>query len=433
MSENSRQSVPGWRSLAQTLGPGILWAGAAIGVSHLVQSTRAGAIYGLSAAWIVLLAMAMKYPFFEFPYRYAAATGKSLLHGYRAAGRWMLWTFFAFALVSGVLSLAAITAVTAGITGHVFGAAEIAGVPMTMFAWSVVVLVPCIVLRLIGRYALLDATVKCVMAVLTVSTLAALIAACAHGSRAAPGFAAPSVWTPAGIGFILVFSGWMPTPMDGALWPSIWAMDRRRQTGHQPALSETLADFHLGYIGSAVLSLCFLGLGALIMFGTGRAFPASGIAFADTLLDLYAQALGAWSRPLVGAAALTCMFSTSLTCFDGYARTLQECLHVGLGRDDEAPASGAFYWAFAALFTATTLIIIGGFMQSMLALVGLAMLMAFLSAPVLAWLNFHAVAGDAMPEAFRPARWLRVWSWLGLAYFVSFTVLFIIYQAGLIA
>ena len=32
--------------LKKTLGPGILFASTAIGVSHLVQSTRAGAKYG---------------------------------------------------------------------------------------------------------------------------------------------------------------------------------------------------------------------------------------------------------------------------------------------------------------------------------------------------------------------------------------------------
>ena len=31
----------------KNLGPGLLFAGAAIGVSHLVQSTRAGADFGL--------------------------------------------------------------------------------------------------------------------------------------------------------------------------------------------------------------------------------------------------------------------------------------------------------------------------------------------------------------------------------------------------
>ncbi len=34
-------------SILKKLGPGLLFAGAAIGVSHLVQSTKAGADFGL--------------------------------------------------------------------------------------------------------------------------------------------------------------------------------------------------------------------------------------------------------------------------------------------------------------------------------------------------------------------------------------------------
>ena len=36
------------------LGPGLLFAGAAIGVSHLVQSTRAGADFGFGLLWALL-------------------------------------------------------------------------------------------------------------------------------------------------------------------------------------------------------------------------------------------------------------------------------------------------------------------------------------------------------------------------------------------
>ena len=39
--------------LKKTLGPGILFASTAIGVSHLVQSTRAGANYGLALFIII--------------------------------------------------------------------------------------------------------------------------------------------------------------------------------------------------------------------------------------------------------------------------------------------------------------------------------------------------------------------------------------------
>ena len=47
------------RAHLQAIGPGILFAGAAIGVSHLVQSTRAGAGYGFDLLWAVLLVLLM--------------------------------------------------------------------------------------------------------------------------------------------------------------------------------------------------------------------------------------------------------------------------------------------------------------------------------------------------------------------------------------
>ena len=64
------------------LGPGLIYAGAAIGVSHLVQSTRAGALYAFDLALVILLINLVKYPFFEISARYTTKKNKSLLQGY---------------------------------------------------------------------------------------------------------------------------------------------------------------------------------------------------------------------------------------------------------------------------------------------------------------------------------------------------------------
>ena len=64
-----------WEKLKKTLGPGILFASTAIGVSHLVQSTRAGANYGFGLLLVVIVANVLKFPFFEFAARYTSATG----------------------------------------------------------------------------------------------------------------------------------------------------------------------------------------------------------------------------------------------------------------------------------------------------------------------------------------------------------------------
>ena len=66
------------KEFLKIIGPGLLYAGAAIGVSHLVQSTRAGAMFNFDLVWILIAANLLKYPFFEFGPRYAIATGSNL-------------------------------------------------------------------------------------------------------------------------------------------------------------------------------------------------------------------------------------------------------------------------------------------------------------------------------------------------------------------
>ena len=111
MKTQRKQSI-GW--LKRTLGPGILFASTAIGVSHLVQSTRAGANYGFSLLSFVIMANIFKYPFFEFGSRYANSTKTSIITGYKRLGKWVLWSYFAATLFSMLFITSAVGAVTSG-------------------------------------------------------------------------------------------------------------------------------------------------------------------------------------------------------------------------------------------------------------------------------------------------------------------------------
>jgi Mn2+/Fe2+ NRAMP family transporter len=121
----------------RTMGPGFILAGAAIGVSHLVQATRAGADYGLSLLWLLLLACATKYPFLQIGPRYAAATGKNLIQGYLQLGKWAFYLFIFLTLGTMFIILAAVTLVTAGIAEMVFA------MDWSVFTWSGVILAAC--------------------------------------------------------------------------------------------------------------------------------------------------------------------------------------------------------------------------------------------------------------------------------------------------
>lgn len=76
-----------WREKFAALGPGILMASAAVGGSHIVMSTQAGAMYGWQLVFIIILANLFKYPFFRFSAHYTLDTGKSLIEGYAEIGR----------------------------------------------------------------------------------------------------------------------------------------------------------------------------------------------------------------------------------------------------------------------------------------------------------------------------------------------------------
>ncbi|MFA7627687.1 MAG: divalent metal cation transporter, partial [Candidatus Kapaibacterium sp.] len=108
-------------NLLKAVGPGILYAGAAIGGSHLIQSTRAGADYGFSLLILVILANLFKYPFFEFSYRYTSVKGKSLLEAYKELGPWVLWSFLLISIITGVINFAALALGASGILGYIIG------------------------------------------------------------------------------------------------------------------------------------------------------------------------------------------------------------------------------------------------------------------------------------------------------------------------
>jgi Mn2+/Fe2+ NRAMP family transporter len=404
------------------LGPGILMAGAAIGVSHLVQATRAGAEYGMQLIGIVWLAHLLKYPFFEYGHRYAAATGESLLDGYARLGRGYVALFVAMIAVSSVITIAGVTFITAGLAETIAGA----GLPPAL--WSALLLAACAVWLAVGRYAGLDRAMKWMMAALFVATLAAALIAAVRGPVAAPGFVAPGAFEPAAFAFLIALIGWMPAPIEGSVFQSLWLIADGDRAGARMTAREARTDFHVGYLLSIVVALAFLGLGALVMHGSGVTFSNSAAGFAGQLVDLYARTLGGWSRPLVAAAAVAAMLSTLLAILDAYPRALTagiSLLRSGAGpaQDDAAPRRAAGGRTYAWLLIAIAggaIVIVQRFTGSLRGLIDLATTLAFLSAPLLGWLNHRLLTSKHTPAEARPGPVLVWLARAGIAFFTVF-------------
>ena len=83
------------------------------------------------------------------------------------------------------------------------------------------------------------------------------------------------------------------------------------------------------------------------MHHSGTQFPQSAAGFANQVILLYAETLGPWSKPLIGIAAFTVMFSTTLTVIDGFPRALATLWSrfQGPERPDRlSPINNSVYW-----------------------------------------------------------------------------------------
>lgn len=407
------------KGILKTIGPGILYAGAAIGASHLVLSTRAGANYSFTLIWVIILINLFKYPFFEYSYRYTAATGKSVLEGYRKLGKWAIITFLVLSFCTAIVNFAAVIKITSDLAAFLFH------INLNSFATSTGLLIIILLILFIGRYALLDKVMKVMIAVLAILTVTAFFFALNRGPQIEPGFVPPYLWDTAGLTFIIMLMGWMPTPIDASVWPSVWAMARKKQTGYSPSFKEYQIDFHIGYIGSAALSLFFLGLGALVMYGTGKQFSDNGVVFSEQLVALYSGSIGSWSTTIIGIVAMITMFSTALTVIDGYPRSLEGSFIQLFPSLEKKGRKLYFFWTI--FLSIAAVIIIGLFTKNMVTLLQFATILSFLTAPVFAIINYKVVTSKLFPDELKPKKWLRLLSWAGIIFLIGFSIIFLLY------
>ena len=391
------------------LGPGLLFAGAAIGVSHLVQSTRAGADFGWGFIWALILVNLFKYPFFQYGPRFTVATNTSLLDGYYKLGKGYLRAYFILNIATMFTIQTAVTIVTAGLASQIFGVSD------NLVYWSVTITLICTLILWVGKYATLDRIVKWVILILTITTIIAVVLASIKNTTPLSFIQIFPAET--NLLFLIAFMGWMPAPMDISIWHSLWTIEKNKELVAKVTMKESLFDFNVGYWVTLILGACFMGLGVFVMFGTGTEFSSQGGVFASQLINLYTSTLGTGVYLLIAVAALTTMFSTTITTLDASPRAMSktiELLYPKRKRND--------YKLWLLILAGGTISIFVFLLSEMGLLIRIATVLSFITAPFYAFLNFKLVQSDQMPKKDKPGKGLQILSVLGLLFLTSFAV-----------
>lgn len=399
-------------------GPGILLATGAVGGSHLISSTQAGALYGWQLAIMIILANFFKYPFFKFSTDYVYDTGESLIAGYAKKSPVYLWVYSVLLLASAVISVGAVALLTSVILMYMLpeGMASITMLSLLIMGVSWLFLI-------LGHYKLLDRFNKWIMATLILTTILAVFIAARNPTPIAADFVAMSPWNMASLGFIVALMGWMPAPLEFAAMTSMWTKEKVKtdNTSHK----QGLLDFNAGYISSAILALFFLALGVYVQYGSGIEIEMQGGDYIGQLISMYTATIGEWSKLLVAFVAFMVMFGTTVACVDGYGRSLAESTRLIKG-GSEATSKQVLFW--------TTYTVLGGFILitffkgQLGTMLKFAMISAFVLAPVFGWLNYSLIKSQQ-----RLSTGMTIYSISGLIFLTAVALLFLAQLTGLLA
>jgi Mn2+/Fe2+ NRAMP family transporter len=144
---------------------------------------------------------------------------------------------------------------------------------------------------------------------------------------------------------------------------------------------------------------------------------------------MYTASIGNWAYPLIAIAALTTMFSTTITCLDAYPRVLRRSTEILVPETRNMDKfERKLYWFWLIVVVVGSLLLLGYLSGSMGFMVDLATTISFVTAPVLAILNYRAITDKHVPEQARPKPWLKNYARIGIVFLTAFSIFYIVWK-----
>jgi len=406
------------KKIHEKLGPGLLYAASAVGVSHLVSSTTAGATYGMIMVLYAIVVCLVKYPTFLFGATYAAATGETLVDGYGRLGKWVVVLFFFMQLFEYTFAISGVAVTTAAIVRGVFNL-DMPGIwlELGLIFSSMAILA-------IGRYSVLEDISKVLVIVFTLGTVFATVIAVGGIDTGGADLSAEMTLDTPTILFLVAVAGWLPTGTAGSVGLSLWVKAKSIRLERPVSTREAAFDFNVGYSTAIFTSVCFVALGTLVMYIHGVAPAANGADFSSQLMNLFTSTIGNWIYPVIATAAVTVMYSTLLTLVDLLPRSSAAAL-VRIVPEKLEGRFSTIYLIFIGIELFLVLGVLTALMDQFSTFIAWVTSMGFIVAPIFALLNHIVMFGQTVPEADRPGNFIKIWSYGTIAILSLVTVVFV--------
>lgn len=404
------------KTILKNLGPGLLFASMAIGTSHLVLSTKAGAQYGWVMVIPIIMANILKYPFFEFGVRYTSVTNKTLIEGYLNRGKGYLWFYAIITLLTTFTILAALYTVTAGLFMNLF---KISGSSTTTVALWLFIGISAILI--FGKYRFLEVSLKFVVSILFIALVVTTILVLLQGPVIpVADFEPTPIFNEVGILFLIGLMGWMPTTVEASSWVSLWSIEKWKNQ-EKPSLRESLQEFNIGYAITSILAVFFMIIGWFTLYGTNIELSNNAVSFADQVVLLFTEHIGSWAYIFIAVSAFATMFSTCMTAHDAITRVSLDIVDLLIPKHKISGTKMA-YGTIIILLAAINFIVIAAFSADMGNLVALATFVSFVVAPIIGYMNLRNVTSTDLEVKYWPSKNLRLLTYAGILFLTCFSL-----------
>jgi len=386
-------------------------------MSHLIQSTRAGTYFGFELLWVIIMVNFMKYPFIEYGFRYCAAKKENLLQGYHNLSPNLLILFLVINIIAAVGTISAGAYISAGILESIIGCG------LNVKILSIFIICICIIIIAMGNYAHFDNFMKIFMVILFISTLSVAIMAIWQYPqiKTQPSFYQGSAFNWHHLPFIIALMGWMPAPIEISVWHSLW-LEAKNKHNKKIDFQAAKQDFNLGYFLMIFTAILFLTIGAIIMHHSGQKVADSGILFSTQLILSYVATIGDWSYLIISIAILATILSTILVLIDAYPRSISESILILKNQQNNKKTWHIWTMIICCLLA---ILIIEFFVNNFKDIVDIVATLAFLSAPIFAYLNYKLIYNKNFPKEYKPQRWLKLLSYAGFIYMIGFCIFYL--------
>ena len=316
---------------------------------------------------------------------------------------------------------AAVGKVTTGFMQNLFQLQKIGFQNLTS---TILIFSICGLLLIVGKFKVLDQIIKIIGIILLISTIIAFIL-CLYNGPINKEITIINYFpvNKQSLLFLIPLMGWMPTAIDLSSWNSLWTLEKIKNTNYHPTLKETLFEFNFGYFISAFLSICFMTMGAFLIYGTNITMPSASHLFANQVVNLYTIVFGDWSYIIIASSTFSIMFGTCIAVFDGYSRALKKSVELLKPK----------YSDYKNLYNLNVIILILGSFAIICQfentnnfgiLVNFATALSFIVAPVVAIFNY-AIIKKHLDKKYQPPKWLNHLSILGIFYLIIFTLFYL--------